>query len=144
MDESSVLLLPLTLDNINGLFNSNIERLEDILDSLLLGKKGIKQGIIYKYDALECGELEELNLNLDNIMEARLFNDKIEIVLINDEVLKGHIAIEKNCDLVIDETYYVYHNKYSKLRVKKYLELDEDGQAYIKYLKPVLLYRGGQ
>lgn len=141
--EKSLDLLPLNIENINKLFNKSIENLDDILNNMILKDLGIKQGIIYNYDSLMSGEIDDLNLDKDNVIEARLFNEEIEIVLINEENLRGHIVIEKNKDLLIEEDYEIYHNCYNKLKVKKYLDIDEDGQAYIKYLKPCKLYKKG-
>lgn len=141
--EKSLDLLPLNIENINKLFNKSIENLDDILNNMILKDLGIKQGIIYNYDSLMSGEIGDLNLDKDNVIEARLFNEEIEIVLINEENLRGHIVIEKNKDLLIEEDYEIYHNCYNKLKVKKYLDIDEDGQAYIKYLKPCKLYKKG-
>lgn len=137
-------LLPLNIDNINGLLNSKIGMLEDIVDKTILTELGLKQAIVYNYDALLCGEIENLELNVENIMEARFFNDNVEINIRNDEGLKGHIAIEKSNELILEDKYEIYHNDYDKVMVKKYLDLDEDGQAYVKYLKPCRLCRKGQ
>ena len=55
-------LLPLNIDNINGLLNSKIGMLEDIVDKTILTQLGLKQAIVYNYDALLCGEIENLEL----------------------------------------------------------------------------------
>lgn len=132
-------LLPLNIENINGLLNNKIETLEEIVDKAVLIELGLKQAIVYNYDALLCGEIENLELNLDNIIEARFFNDKIELNIRNEEDLKGHIAIEKSNELVLEEKYEIYHNDYDIVMIKKYLDTDDDGQSYVKYLKPCKL-----
>lgn len=142
--DNNLELFSLNINNINELLNNKIEKLEEIVDKAILTELGLKQAIIYNYDALLCGEIENLELNLDNIMEARFFNDKIELNIRNEESLKGHIAIEKSNELVLEDKYEIYHNDYDKIMVKKYLDLDNDGQAYVKYLKPCRLCRKEQ
>lgn len=131
----------LNKETVKELMGIDIYSLDELIDKDLLLDFGMKEAIIYNYDSLKVGEINELELNSENIMEARFFNEERELVLISEEEFKGYVIIEDSKDLIVNETMEIYSEKYSKLEVKKYLELDEDGQGFVKYLKPCKLTR---
>lgn len=137
-------LLPLNISNIEHTFEIKIDKIYDILDKEILRKIGLNQAIIYNFDSVEIGDVEKLEINLDNIIEARFFNKKQELNIKIGEELKGYIVIENNDELTIKENNEIYHNEYNKLTIKKYLETDRDGQVYIRYVKPCILHRKEQ
>lgn len=125
--------------DINKLLN------KDFLKSLEL-----EEAIIYCYDEIITDKVENLSLDIDNILEARIFNEAMELRIWRDEgELKGTVFKEINeISTPIEEEYILYPRKkeYSypgKLIVKKYIDYDEDGQAYISYVKPSKLIWGG-
>lgn len=142
-------LLELNKENFNKAFNLNITNLDEILNNKkLLLEKGIKYGIIYNYDSVNFGKLSELTLDINNILEARLFNDNYEIVVrVEDDNISGNIFIDNigNYENYSVESFVLYSNKhsindkYSELSVKNYIDYDEDGQAYYYYMKPCKL-----
>ncbi|MFX0548669.1 hypothetical protein ACOAKC_04970 [Hathewaya histolytica] len=120
-----------------------------VLDKEFLKALGIQYGIVYNYDSVEVENIDNLNFHKHNIMEARLFNEQLEICILREEKdFRGNMFIDKGeKKLCINEEYLIYdrnnkkssHKKYSKLKVNKYLALDYDRQAYIKYTKPCSL-----
>lgn len=126
----------LNKENIKKYLNLEIENLQQLIDKELLENIGLKEGIIYNYDSLKLGEIKNLALDSENIMEARFFNEEKELVLIAEKGFRGYLIQEQSRELIITETMEIYSEEYSKLEVKKYLEVDEDGQGFIKYLKP--------
>lgn len=123
----------------------NIDCLEDILeDNIYLKKLGAEYGIVYNYDSVKFGDIDSLLLDKDNIMEARFFSKNFEINLrYSDEDLIGNIIFDTGYENPIKEHLFVYNKnnacsnpKYNILSVNKYIAYDEDGQAYIYYVKP--------
>lgn len=113
---------------------------------------GLKFGIIYNYDSIQFGKIEELEFNIDNIIEARFFNESKEVVLrLNGEELSGNIVLIKDFSNVINDKSCVYGNKngfdsnkkYSILKTQKIIKYDEDNAAYIAYVK-LCSFEGGR
>lgn len=129
-------LLPLTIETIENIMKINVDSLEDIFKEEVLKEMNLKQAIIYNYDSLCFGGISDVKIDIDNIMEAIFFNDDMEINIVNNKEVYGHIAIEKSNNMVLKESYKVYDDKYDNLDIKQYLSTDDDGQAYIKYVKP--------
>ena len=148
----SVYYLELNIDNVNEFITNtninyicNIEKIDELINKEELLKLNFKQYIIYNYDSVEYGDLKDANVDLDNIMEARFFNENSEIVIRREEdKFVGNIVYDNDDEnsYIIDE-FLIYDkdnkSQYTKLKVKKYIDYDEDGQAYIKYVKPVKL-----
>ncbi len=118
----------------------NIERL---LDKDILKKFGLEWAIIYCYDRIVTDSIDNLAMDIENITEARFFNEKCELKIWRDEdIFKGVVFKELKSDPEpIEEDYILYPrgtggSDYNKLKVKKYLDYDDDGQAYIAYIKP--------
>lgn len=146
--ETDVTLKELTRENIKEIIhNNNINYNMDVdIKNILSDKKfyaslNIKYAIIYNFDSVKYGSIDKLNIDFNNIIEARFFNNNIEIVVRpEDNKINGNIFVDNGeKKLFIDEKYYLKNNNentYNKLEVKKYIDFDEDGQAYIFYLKP--------
>ena len=148
----SVYYLELNIDNVNEFITNtninyicNIEKIDELINKEELLKLNFKQYIIYNYDSVEYGDLKDANIYSDNIMEARFFNENSEIVIRREEdKFVGNIVYDNDDEnsYIIDE-FLIYDkdnkSQYTKLKVKKYIDYDEDGQAYIKYVKPVKL-----
>lgn len=153
---AKVSLMELTLDNLK-LFAERKSRRLNSSDKLrtLLGRTefyeslDLKYGIIYNFDSLSFGKLKDLTLDLDNIMEARFFNEDEEIVIkIDENNLKGNIFIDLGekvfyieDNFFLKKNYAKNDNQYESVKVKKYMDLDEDKQAYVFYLKPCAFIR---
>lgn len=148
----SVYYLELNIDNVNEFITNtninyicNIEKIDELINKEELLKLNFKQYIIYNYDSVEYGDLKDVNIDSDNIMEARFFNKNSEFVIRREEdKFVGNIVYDNDDEnsYIIDE-FLIYdkdnESQYTKLKVKKYIDYDEDGQAYIKYVKPVKL-----
>ena len=143
----------LSKENLKEVFGYEFEdfSIENNLNKEILLKLGLVDGIIYNYDSVMSKNISELEIDYENIIEARFFNENIEIRIFNDEGnLTGTIFNERqDCNPIISK-FLLYprygEGKYAKeLEVKKYINYDEDNQAYISYVKPSkLIFKGGK
>ncbi|MBZ2175783.1 hypothetical protein K8M07_11095 [Schnuerera sp. xch1] len=107
---------------------------------------GLEETIIYNYDSVVSDRIENVEIDIENIIEARFFNKEKEIRIFRDEKeIDGTIFIEKSDSPYIERTVLLssLYQKQScayKLDLKKYIDYDEDNQAYIRYTKPSKLY----
>lgn len=122
-------------------------KIEDIINKETLEKLGLVYAIVYNFDSVISDKIENINIDLENIMEARFFNEEKEIrVFREEEKLNITIFDEQGYNSYIENTSLLY-NRYkeniyaNKLKYKKYIDYDkEDSQAYIRYIKPSKLY----
>ena len=130
-------------NNLNSL--DNIENLERILNKKELKNLNLLQGIIYNYDSVKFGNIEDLDINIDNIIEGRFFNETSEIsIRIENNEISGNIVYDTGDEKsYIKERFLIYDkdnkNTFKELLVKKYINYDKDNQAYIEYIKPTKL-----
>lgn len=121
-------------------------RIEKILNKEVLLEMGLRNAIIYNFDSVISESIENVKIDLDNIMEARFFNEEKEIRVFRDEdKITGTIFAEKENSPYIEKMVLLYprygERRYAKkLALKKYMDYDEDNQAYIRYTKPSKLY----
>ncbi|MCC9294928.1 hypothetical protein LN736_08680 [Clostridium sp. WLY-B-L2] len=151
--EANVTLKELTRENIKKFvtINNKNYNADAGIEAVLSDKKfynilEIKYGIIYNFDSVKYDTVDKLNIDFDNIIEARFFNKNTEVdVRMMDNKISGNIFIDNGeKELFIDENFYLrqnIENNYNKLKVKKYINFDEDGQAYVFYLKPCELLK---
>lgn len=100
--------------------------------------------IIYYFDELKHGK-GSVDIDINNINEAFFFNDNRCLHLYREEDLKGILYIaDGNEDVLIEEQLGKEDFKpLKKIVVKKYINYDEDGQAYISRVLPSkLIYQG--
>lgn len=139
LDKSSL------LDLLEYNVEDNFE-LEEIINIKILKELGFKYGIIYNFDSIVTERIEDLEIDIENIMEARFFNEKKELRILRDEdEIKGTIFVEKEDTKFIGKTVILYKrneesNYANHLRFKKYIDYDDDNQAYVRYTKPCKLY----
>jgi hypothetical protein len=111
--------------------------------------------IIYNYDSVITEYISNADIDYKNIIEARFFNEENEIRVFNDEgKITGTIFKELEVSKSRTDTYFLYprygeknNDKMyaNKLVVKKYIDYDDDSQAYIGYVKPSkLIFTGGE
>jgi len=131
------------LKELLGYSSSGEFSIERLMNTDILQELGLKYAIIYNYDSVLSNRISEVQIDIENIMEARFFNSTSEIRIFNDEnQLSGTVFIEyENANPIIQEFIlyprYGEKEKYAKkLQVKKYIDYDEDKQAYISYVKP--------
>lgn len=154
-------LLPLSMESIKKYTDykgitveKEVNSIEDIIGSKgKLIKLGFDFAIIYNYDSVHFGKLQDLDIELENIMEAKFFNVESELSFYRcDNDFNGNIIIDQGEEkLVKTESYNVYQNKnykelninnYNKLTVKKYIRFDEDRQGHFYYTKPCRFWMG--
>lgn len=106
-------------------------------------KLGINYAIIYNYDSVKVAGINDIELDLENMIEGRFFNESMEVVVrIDEDEIKGNIFIDNGeTEMVSCEEYILRSGNYKRLKVKKYFALDEDKQAYAFYLKPCSLVK---
>lgn len=142
---------------MKGLKELTIENLKKFCDKESLEKENLYEilkekdfykslnlnfAIIYNYDSVEFGSVNDLKIDIDNIIEARFFNENKEIYFSNDnDTIKGNLVDIKSGGFsdneIIDDKFIVYGNKkYNYINYKKLIAYDEDNAAYIYYIKP--------
>ncbi|WP_040214152.1 hypothetical protein [Clostridium polynesiense] len=104
---------------------------------------GIKYALLYNFDSLKLSDIEEAEIHLDNLIEGRFFSEDLELDMrIEEEGITGNIFLDRGeKQLFIEEELLLRHTQYKKLKVKRYISLDKDNQAYIFYLKPCELIK---
>lgn len=139
----------LTVENLSKISKRKLKDplvLKDILNKDFLLELGLRYGIIYNFDSVMSEKIEDLVIDIDNIMEARFFSHDKEIRIFRDEdCVSGTIFIEKQNPDCLDKKVLLYPRDgrdiyASKLRVRKYIDYDQDSQAYIRYTRPIKLY----
>ncbi|NLB78468.1 MAG: hypothetical protein GX796_06380 [Clostridiaceae bacterium] len=120
---------------------------DKLLNCKFLRELGMDYGIVYHYDNVESDIIENIDMTVDNIIEARFFSEDREIRVFNDEEgLSG--TVFKACENAekFVEKYLLYprgnkRNRYAdRLIVNKYISYDnEDNQAYVCYVAPAKL-----
>lgn len=126
--------------NINCL--KNIDNIEELLNKEVLKSLNLLQGIIYNYDSVKFGNVEDLDIDINNIIEGRFFNEtsEISIRIENDEVTGNIVYDNGDKNSYIKEKFLIYDkdnkNNFEQLQVRKYINYDKDNQAYIEYIKP--------
>lgn len=143
-------------ESLKEVFNYEIQDFDlyKFLNKEILKELGLDYCIIYNFDGVITDYTSNVDLDIDNIIEARFFNDKKEIRIFNYEGnITGTIFREGEDSNKIEREYLLYprykeierKEKYaSKLKVKEYIDYDEDNQAYIDYVKPSkLVFAGG-
>lgn len=121
--------------------------LEEAVNKKKLLKEGFKYVLVYFYDKVLLDKLENIDLNIENIIECRMFNEskeihifkvngKLKAVLFNDskwneedKVLEEYLTIDSKKD----KNYRRYGQK---IKVFQYIDYDDDDQAYISYTRP--------
>ncbi len=123
--------------------------IEKIVNKETLKEIGFKYGIVYNFDCVESDEIENINLDIDNIIEARIFDEKREIrIFRDDDNCYGTIFIENGDANYIEKTSLLYprdkKRQYpEKMTSRRYIDYDYDSQAYIRYTKPSkLIFKG--
>lgn len=133
------------LKEFNPRYNFGESLYEELSNKELYVALGFNFGIIYNYDSIQFGKVDELEFDIENIIEARFFNESSELVFrINGEEVSGNIVNILSEDDIIKDKSYVYGNKYGfasnkrygVLNTKKIIKYDDDNAAYIAYIKP--------
>lgn len=153
----SYYLKELSKESLMEAFNYDLSSftLNNLLNGKILKDLELVYCIVYNYDGVVTDYIANLNLDIDNIMEARFFNDKYEIRIFNDEgKITGTVFKEMENSRKIEKSYVLYPRygekksgkKYAcELRISKYISYDDDNQAYIDYVKPCkLIFAGGE
>ena len=127
---------------------------DDVKDLSKLGKEGYKFGLIYHLDEILTGEIENLSMDEERLIEARIFCEDKEIHIFNNDGFRAIEAIDEKSKEEENDSYYECHLLIDKetdkksfgknLTVKRYIDFDEDGQAYISYTRLYSIELGGE
>ncbi|WP_302419414.1 hypothetical protein [Blautia marasmi] len=92
--------------------------------------------IVHMISQMQYGEIDSINVNWEELLELRAFNDKEELHVFdrNGESKAVHVFETGNVKDIIIKSYLMRNGK--KLVVKEYLQPDEDGQAVASYNRP--------
>lgn len=112
----------------------------DIIENLeFINSLKLKYSLEYFNDRIDAKrDFDEININ--DLIEGRYFsedkelriikvNGNYKVILISDEENENYLECEH---LVIDNKF----GDIKKVGVKKYVDYDKDGQAYIKCIRP--------
>lgn len=113
--------------------------LENDLDMDTIKAKGYKWGIIYNFNKVEVGTIEDLEIDKALLLQARLFDDNKEVNILRDGLKFNLYYFEEDKDEFIEDSHLIIESKfnnYKQIKFKKYISYDEDGQAFISYVRP--------
>lgn len=139
----------LTGENLSKVFRQELIddfNLIDALDKGFLLDLGLNYGIIYNFDSVLSERIGDIVIDVDNIIEARFFNEDKEIrIFRNEDQIDGTIFVEKDNPDYLEKRVLLYPRDRSleyanKLDVRKYIDYDQDNQAYIRYTRPTKLH----
>ncbi|SNX52843.1 hypothetical protein [Thermoanaerobacterium sp. RBIITD] len=146
---NSYRLKKLDINSLKEIFKFDFDgefTLKNNLNKETLINLGLIDCIIYNYDSVLSDKISNVDIDYDNLIEARFFNSSAEIRLFtDDDKLKGTIFIEEDSVGKNEyiESVFILYPRYGekevyaeKLRVRKYISYDDDNQAYISYVKP--------
>ena len=75
------------------------------------------------------------DMNLDEVVDARLFSETGELHIFNDDGKMRFVRVtDEEDDTSIEEAYIIGNRKNvigKRILVKKYINFDDDGQAYV-------------
>lgn len=121
-----------------------IIKIEDV-NNKLLKDLNINEAILYYIDKIELlKNIEDVEkIKFDNLLEGILFGINNEIKIIREgNNFKAVVMNEEKEDEYIVAKHLVINERFNNVKtveIKKYIEDDEDGQAYISYFRPFAL-----
>lgn len=114
--------------------------LDKDLDLSFLKAEGYKWAIVYNFDEVKIGRLDELEIDGDILLQARIFNEDKELNIVREKHNLNLCFLEEDSDdECIEDSYLIIENKfknYKNINIKKYINYDDDGQAFISYVRP--------
>lgn len=113
--------------------------IDKISDYDFINSLDLKYSLEYFYDKV-IAKKTFTEISTKNLIEGRYFNEnhELKIYKINGEY-NAILSIEEESDKAINVEHLVIDNKFEdikKIALKKYIDYDSDGQAFIKYLRP--------
>lgn len=143
-------VVELSRENLKKEFEKDLE-VDKFLSQRDLLKELFEYAIVYNYDSVLVDKLKNIEIDMENLIETRMFNKEKEIRFrCEDGKIEGVIVVEEGDlpnEAFIEKDYFLYRrenqSEASKLKTREYIECDEDGQAYIGYVRPVELMFGG-
>jgi hypothetical protein len=108
-------------------------------ENIDLHAKGLDYYIIYYFDRLEYGKGDlEPQIDMENIYEAFLFDEKKCLHIYREDGIQGIMYIDEENDEILFEEQIAKKafKSLKKIIVKKYIKYDEDEQAYIERVLP--------
>ncbi|MGL4848356.1 MAG: hypothetical protein ACRC28_05440 [Clostridium sp.] len=122
---------------------SEIIKIEDIV--IKAKENNLDKNILYYKNKVVINESLE-DINIENLWEGSIFSKDGEIKIFTlNKGLKAVLHLDEEKDKFIEAESLIREDKfkgYKKVKIKKYLEKDDDGQVFIKYFRAYDLVRG--
>lgn len=119
-----------------------VENLE--MENLMLeeARESLKKydfAIVHMISEMQYGQMSSVTVNWEELLELRAFKEREELHIFerNGERTAVHITETGEVEDSILKYYLMRNGK--KLAVKEYLQPDEDGQAVVRYTRPVYM-----
>lgn len=114
---------------------------ENDMNSYLEIKDKYKWGIIYNFHKVEVGLLKDIKVEVGTLIQARFFDNEKELNIIRQgKVFNIYIFEDEGKEYFDkDEEHLVLQRKfrnYKTIKLRRYIKYDEDGQAYVYYVRP--------
>jgi len=105
-----------------------------------LREQGVEWALIYHYDSMCYTPIEKACIDWDLLVEARLFGEEKEIHIFKlGDQFKKVVWQDTPQQDVMTTSVILNTPQYKTLYIKKYIDYDEDRQAYISYVRPYRL-----
>lgn len=108
--------------------NVGIEKISSLLEEF-------NEFIIYYFDRLNAGK-GKAGIDLDSVNEAFFFDGSRCLHIYREDEIKGLLYEEDGSEEILEEEQIVKFRGIKKIIVKKFIEYDEDNQAYISMILP--------
>lgn len=113
-----------------------INKLEDFQ---FISSLGLKYTLEYFNDKI-VAEKSFQGIKINDLLEGRYFSDDKELRILKlNGSYKATLFIEEATDKITKVEHLVIDNKFGdikKVGIKKYIQYDSDGQAFVKCLRP--------
>lgn len=141
---ANYLLTNLNTQNYKDILNLDSDiNIDTLFSKSFLQKLGVKHAIIYNIDSVYAGNIDYASIDKEKLIEARFFNEVFELkIWKNGNDLIASYFKELDNPEYVEESYFLYKDVKSKeavnkIKVRKYLDYDDENQCYISYLKPM-------
>ncbi|MGV8145510.1 MAG: hypothetical protein ACLKAK_04965 [Alkaliphilus sp.] len=119
--------------------------IEKIKDTAFLLEQNLDYALLYYFDKVVLRKTIGMGRDFSKLIEAKIFGqdkmlhifkrDEFEAVLFDDNTFDERFIIEEENYLIKNENFM----EAKKICIKKYIDFDEDGQAFIAYTRPYKL-----
>jgi len=109
---------------------------DEALDRDKLISLGIQYGLVYYLDKVKLDRIDNLELDEEEILEARFFSKNKEVHVFRRDGLEASLFIDEG-EEYFDDSQLLMKKFGKKIYIRNYINYDEDNQAYIRYSRPI-------